>query len=85
MALVKVRGDADAAAQLKAAIAADPYYAAPHLLLARIADVEEYTDDAVSEYQRFTGLAVRSAPELSFVKGRLAALTTVVATSPSKP
>lgn len=83
-ALVKIGRDADAAAQLKAAIAADPYYAAPHLLLARIADVEEYTDDAAAEYQRYIGCAARSAPELEFVKGRLSALS-VASASPAKP
>jgi tetratricopeptide (TPR) repeat protein len=84
-ALVQVGRDADAAQQLKAAIAADPYYAAPHLLLARIADVEQYTEDAMAEYQRYVGCAARAAPELAYAKGRLAALATAVASASNKP
>jgi tetratricopeptide (TPR) repeat protein len=85
VALVRVGRDAEAAAQLRVAIATDPYYVAPHLLLARIADVEEYTEDAVGEYQRFLALAKRSDPDLGFVKGRLTTLTATIASTPTKP
>lgn len=85
VALVRAGRDADAAAQVKSAIATNPYYAAPHLLLARIADVEQYSDDAVGEYQRYLACAARSDPERTFVRGRLAALTAVVAATAPKP
>ena len=61
--LVRARRDGDAATQLGKSVAADSFYAQPHMLLARMADVEQYTDDAVREYQIFLALAreVRSA------------------------
>jgi tetratricopeptide (TPR) repeat protein len=85
VALVKVGHDAAAAAQLKNAIAVDPYFAAPHLLLARIADVEQYAQDAVGEYQQYVALTPRSDPNLPFVKGRLGALATAVSSAVAKP
>jgi tetratricopeptide (TPR) repeat protein len=85
LALVNAGRDADAAAQLKSAISIDPYYAPPHLLLARIADVEEYGADAVAEYRRFQALATRADPNISFVKGRLAALSSVGVAATPKP
>ena len=85
VALVTAGHDAAAAAQLKSAIAADPYFAAPHLLLARIADVEQYAQDAVGEYQQYAALAPRSDPQLSYVKGRIAALTPAVSSASAKP
>jgi len=83
VALVTAGRDAAAAAQLRTAIADDPYYVAPHLLLARIADVEQYTQDAVSEYQQYAALASKSDPNLPFVKGRLSALATTVSSTPA--
>jgi tetratricopeptide (TPR) repeat protein len=83
--LVQARRDADAVQQLMKAIAADPYYAAPRLLLARISDVEAYTEEAVEGYQEFVALAPRSDPQLPMVKTRLAALTSTVAQTPAKP
>jgi len=83
--LVRAKRDADAAGQLMKAIAADPYYAAPHLLLARMADVEEYTDDAVSEYQRYISLAAKTDPELPTARDRLTKLSATVASAPAKP
>jgi tetratricopeptide (TPR) repeat protein len=83
--LVDAKRDAEAAEQLRKAIALDPYYAAPYLLMASIADVEEYTEDAAAEYQRYVSFAARSSPDLAYAKGRLATLTSTVATSSSKP
>jgi hypothetical protein len=85
VALVTAGHDAAAAAQLRIAIAADPYFVAPHLLLARIADVEQYTQDALGEYQQYAALAPRSDPNLPFVKGRLSALAPTVSSAPAKP
>jgi tetratricopeptide (TPR) repeat protein len=85
VALVGTGHDAAAAAQLKSAIAADPYYAAPHLLLARIADVEQYAQDAVGEYQHYVALTPRSDPNLPFVKGRLSALMAAVSPAAATP
>jgi tetratricopeptide (TPR) repeat protein len=84
-ALVVARRDGDAASQLMKAIAADSFYAAPHLLLARIADAEQYTDDAVTEYRRYMSVAAKSDPELPGTQGRIAKLSAVVATTPAKP
>ena len=85
VALVGTGHDAAAAAQLKSAIAADPYFAAPHLLLARIADVEQYAQDAAGEYQQYVALAPRSDPNLPFVKGRLSALAAAVSSTAATP
>ncbi|MDB4911411.1 MAG: hypothetical protein JWO39_2234 [Gemmatimonadetes bacterium] len=81
--LVTARRDGEAAAQLMKSIAADPYYAAPHMLLARIADVEQYTDDALREYQQYTTLAAKSDPQLSVARQRVTALTSSVASAPA--
>jgi tetratricopeptide (TPR) repeat protein len=81
--LVNARRDADAAQQLKRAIKLDPYYGAPHLLLAMIGDVENYTNDAIAEYQSYVALAARSEPQLPRVKARLAKLTEGLASTQS--
>lgn len=83
VALIRARRDADAAAQLMKAIAANPVYAAPHLLLARIADVEQDTEDAMSEYQRYVALAARVDPGLAIAQARLTTLNSGMATSQS--
>jgi len=83
--LVHARRDGDAAAQLRKAIAIDPYYGAPHLLFARIADVEHYTDDAVAEYKSYIAVAARTDKQLLVAKARLAELTSTVASTPAKP
>ncbi len=83
MTLVRARRDGEAATQLGKSAAADPYYAPPHMLLARMADVEQYTDDAVKEYQIFLSLAARSDPQVELAKTRLAALST--ASTGAKP
>jgi Tfp pilus assembly protein PilF len=85
LVLIRASKDGEAATQLTKAIAADPYYAAPHLLLARMADVEQYTDDAVSEYQRYIAMAPKSDPALKSAQERLTKLTATVATAPAKP
>jgi hypothetical protein len=81
--LVTAHRDGDAAAQLTKAIAVDPYYAPPHMLLARIADVEQYTDDAVREYQSYVALTTRSDPQRSVAQARLSALRSTVASTPA--
>jgi tetratricopeptide (TPR) repeat protein len=83
--LVHARRDGDAAAQLRKAIAIDPYYGAPHLLFARIADVEHYTDDAVAEYKSYIAVAARTDKQLLVAKARLAELTSTVASTPANP
>jgi tetratricopeptide (TPR) repeat protein len=79
--LVRARRDADAAQQLRTAIALDPFYGSPHLLLATIGDLEEYQSDAVAEYQRYLALATRNDPQLPRVKTRLAKLTAGLAST----
>jgi tetratricopeptide (TPR) repeat protein len=85
-ALVEARRDGEAASQLLKASALDPYYAPPHLLLARIADAEQYTEDAVTQYQQYAAVAARGDPALPVAKARLAALTaTMAATAAATP
>jgi tetratricopeptide (TPR) repeat protein len=83
-ALVHARRDGDAAAQLRKAIALDPWYGAPHLLLARIADVEQYTDDAIDEYRKYLAVASRTDYQYLVAKERLSKLTSTVASSQAK-
>ena len=83
LALIRAQRDGDAATQLGKSVAADPYYAQPHMLLARMADVEDYKDDAVKEYQTFVAMAARADPQLPLAKTRLAALTATVAAAPA--
>jgi len=82
--LVHAKRDGDAAVQLRKAIALDPYYGAPHLLLALIADVEQYTDDAISEYTAYVAVASKKDQQLLVAKGRLRELTATVASNPVK-
>jgi hypothetical protein len=81
--LVSARRDAEAAQQLIRAIALDPYYGSPHLMLAMMSDVESYTDDAIAEYKAYIALAARSDPQLPRVKARLAKLTEGLASTQS--
>ena len=82
-ALIRARRDGEAATQLGKSIAADPYYAQPHMLLARMADVEEYTDEAMKEYQLYLSLASKTDPQIAIAKTRLAALTATIAAAPA--
>ena len=81
--LVQARRDADAVNQLMKSIAIDPYYAAPRLLLARIADAEQYTDDAVREYKEYVALAPKSDPQAEAARSRLTALAAAPAPAPA--
>jgi tetratricopeptide (TPR) repeat protein len=81
--LIRAGRDGDAATQLTKAVAADRFYSAPHLLLARMADVEQYTDDAVKEYQLYLATAPKSDPQVAAAQTRLAALTANVASAPA--
>ena len=84
---IKSKRDADAATHLTKAAAAAPYYSAPHFLLARIADVEDDTEDAVAEYRKYISLAASSDVNLPTAKDRLAKLTATMAltAAPAKP
>jgi Flp pilus assembly protein TadD len=79
--LIQARRDAEAAQQLIKSIAVDPYYAPPRLLLARISDYEEYTEEAVKNYQEYVALTTRNDSELPRVKMRLAKLTASLAST----
>ncbi|MDB4911412.1 MAG: hypothetical protein JWO39_2235, partial [Gemmatimonadetes bacterium] len=83
--LIRARRDGEAATQLTKAIAADPFYPAPHFLMARIADVEEYTEDAVKEYQQYISLTTKTDPQVAAAQTRLTALTSTVATKTAAP
>jgi len=79
--LLNARHDAEASQQLRKAIELDPYYGSPHLLLATMGDFENYTADAIAEYQQYIALAARSDPQLPRIKARLAKLTSSVAST----
>ncbi len=79
--LVRARRDADAAQELRKAIALDPVYGSPHLLLATIGDLEEYTSDAIAEYRQYLALAARGDPQRPRVQMRLAKLTASMAST----
>ena len=81
VALIQARRDADAVTQLMKSIAVDPFYPAPRLLLARIADAEQYTEDAVREYTEYVALAPKSDPQVDAARTRLSALQATVASS----
>jgi tetratricopeptide (TPR) repeat protein len=81
--LLNAGHDAEAAQQLRKAISLDPYYGPPHLLLATMGDLENYTSDAIAEYQRYIALAARSDPQLPRVQARLAKLTAGLASTQS--
>jgi tetratricopeptide (TPR) repeat protein len=81
--LIRARRDGEAATQLGKSVAADSFYAQPHMLLARMADVEQYTEEAVKEYRQFLSLAARSDPQVPLAKTRLTALTATVAEAPA--
>ncbi|HEV7392014.1 MAG TPA: tetratricopeptide repeat protein, partial [Burkholderiales bacterium] len=83
--LIRARRDGEAATQLTKAIAADPFYPAPHFLMARIADVEQYTEDAVKEYQQYISLTTKTDPQVAMAQTRLTALTSTVASTPAAP
>lgn len=85
LVLIKARRDGDAAAQLKKAIEGDAFFAAPHFLLARISDVEDYTDEAVSEYKSYIALAPAAEANVVLARDRLAKLSATVASAPAKP
>ena len=62
-------------------IAVDPVYPAPRLLLARIADAEQYTEDAAKEYAEYVAIAPKSDPQAVAARERLNALQATVASS----
>jgi Tfp pilus assembly protein PilF len=70
--------------QLRKAIALDPWYGAPHLMLARIADVEQYTDGAIDEYRKYIAVAARTDVQLLVAKARLSELTATTASTQAK-
>ena len=84
LALVQTRHDAEASDQLRKSIAADSYYAAPHLLLAIIANVEQFDDQALAEFQRFVALAPRTDPQEGYAKDQIAKLTSKLASASSQ-
>ncbi len=79
--LVHAKRDGDAAAQLRKAIDLDPYYGAPHLLLALIADVEGYTYDAIREYRSYVDVASRTDEHLKLARTRLKELGASIAST----
>lgn len=84
LALVQTRHDAQASDQLRKAIAADSFYAAPHLLLGVIAAVEQYDEQALDEYQRFVALAARTDAQETYAKDQIAKLSSKMASTSPK-
>lgn len=85
LALVQTRHDAEASDQLRKAIAADSFYAAPHLLLAIIAGVEQFDDQSLAEFQRFVALAPRTDAQEGYAKDQITTLSSKLASAATKP
>lgn len=83
--LVRAGRDGEAATQLIHSSTIDPYYAAPYLLLARLADVEHDSTDAIDEYRKYVAVASRTDRQLLVAKARLAQLTSTMASTSTKP
>lgn len=76
----------EAVEQLHRAATVEPYYAEPHLLLARLFDASDLRDDAIASYTRFLALASRDHPRRLMADQRLAALKAPATPSvPVKP
>jgi tetratricopeptide (TPR) repeat protein len=73
-ALVAARRPQDAQAPLERAIALEPHFAPPYLLLARLFDAYGLRDDAARRYQDFVARSRRSDPQVATARERLAEL-----------
>ena len=78
--LIVARRQAEAAEQLRAAVALEPWYAEPRLLLARLADDNELTTEAVTGYREFLARATTRHPQRLAVQRRLATLSAAAPT-----
>lgn len=73
--LVKAGRLPEAVPELTRVIAAEPWYAEPYVLLARLYDASDLKDDAKANYQAFLARAPRDAPQRTLATQRLAALS----------
>ena len=60
--------------QAAAAVAANPYYAAPHLVLGALADRDGRATEAIGHYERFLEMAAQTDRNRGTAQNRLAAL-----------
>jgi tetratricopeptide (TPR) repeat protein len=72
--LVATGDPAGAETEISAAIAANPDYAAPHLVMGALAERGGRRDEAVTHYERYLELAARTDRNRVAVQNRLAAL-----------
>ncbi len=65
----------EAAAELQKAVELDPYYAAPHYLLALMHDQSEMPQEALEHYRHFLARAANDDPNRARVEARVAELS----------
>jgi tetratricopeptide (TPR) repeat protein len=72
-ALIRAGHDAEALEQLKRAVALDPYYAAPRMLMAMVYEAAGMRPEAVAEYRAYLRIASESDPLVVRARARVAA------------
>ena len=80
--LVATGDPAGAQGEVEAAIAANPYYAPPRLVLGALAERGGRTADAIAEYERYLELAPRSERNRAPIQNRVAALKAAAGENP---
>jgi tetratricopeptide (TPR) repeat protein len=72
--LVRTRRAEEAVAEFKRAAQLEPYYAEPHLMMARLYDSSGMAQEAVGDYRAFVARAARDHPGYANAQERIAAL-----------
>jgi tetratricopeptide (TPR) repeat protein len=84
-ALIQAGHDPEAMEQLKRAVALEPYYSAPRLLIALIYDAADMKEEATVEYKGFLTVASQGDPQRPRAMQRVAALSAPSTTSAPAP
>ena len=74
LALVQANRQAEAAQALERAIELEPYFAQPYFLLARLLDLSEFSEEAITRYEQYLQRSARRMSERQWVEARLASL-----------
>lgn len=80
--LVRTRKAEEGVAEFKRAAELEPYYAAPHLLLARLYDSSGMAPEALDYYRSFVARAPREDPAYANAQERIAALDAQIKATP---
>lgn len=73
-ALAMIGKAEEAIAELQKAAALEPYYALPHLQIARVYDAAGFTDEATAAYRGFLARAARNDVQRAWAESRVAAI-----------